>query len=91
MCIGILVLLASVVCGLPYTFARETIVTEPDRPNDLKGAHTVLSPRYFAPSGAQRTVLLIRSAFLRLMRMIIHKCDKVQLIQINATHFYPQS
>jgi len=28
MCIVILVLLASVVCGLPYMFPQETIVTE---------------------------------------------------------------
>jgi len=53
MCIVILVLLASVVCGLPYTFPRETIVTEPDRPNDLTGAYIVPSPSYYTPSGAQ--------------------------------------
>jgi len=53
MCIVILVLLESLLCGLPYTFPREIIVTEPDRPSDLTGAYTVPSPRYLTPSGAQ--------------------------------------
>jgi len=58
MYIGILVLLACVVCGLPNTFPRETIVTGPDRPNDLTGAYIVPSPRYFTPSGAQSRNML---------------------------------
>jgi len=53
MCIVIPVLLVSVLCGLPYTFPRETIVTEPDQISDMTGAYIVPGPRYFPPSGAQ--------------------------------------